>query len=542
LSLAAAQATAAFSSQSLREAVPASQTTGMPGSGEAEAVIKTLATALNRADVEGATALFDDKAVVTLPDGRTYTGKDQIQALWQMSTEQPATFEVGDFLTSGVRVRFVASVKSGNTQAKRQIEAIVESGTIRAYTVNNGSGKPEASIAGEQYTRMRMGVVQSVRREQAYRYGSQTSEAMTVRKGVRATIGTTSNDSSGEIVPAAKYPTPPVPAQIITIKLDDGNVITVTQAEVLKSGDRVSVVSTAGQIHLLPIEPAEGSQIETKRRLSTAAPIAMLGQGQASGQKPQPDQAPAGVFYASWNQYQGFPTVLMPASQGICFLQGVTGNFRGAGESVWIRNNGTNWELNGTSQQQYVSAHAICVPFSSIQGADRGFNYMIGTAYAPVYYGGCSWWESCHGNSVQLDLWGLDSFCYLTGMGGAFNGGGEVVSVNAWAPDHWYMLVATQVEGATNTGEAGCLAPIGHPRPRETNVVNRYIWTQGQPFLQLPNADQAFCAFDWITGHFAGWGETVEIYHNPDNTQWLGGSSYQQDVSAQVSCMYYDQR
>ena len=199
--------------------------------------------------------------------------------------------------------------------------------------------------------------------------------------------------------------------------------------------------------------------------------------------------------------------MLLPASQGICFLQGVTGNFRGGGEGVWVRNNGTHWVLDGISQQQNVSARAMCVPFAAIQGADQGFNYLIGTAYVSVYYGGCSWWESCSSSSQGISVWGGDGFCYLTGMGGALNGGGEAVTVSAWGPGNsWYLGAFTQAEGSSIKAEAGCIAAIGHARLRTTNVVFQYQWSQGEPFQQLPNADEAFCALDWISGHFAGWG------------------------------------
>jgi hypothetical protein len=110
----------------------------------------------------------------------------------------------------------------------------------------------------------------------------------------------------------------------------------------------------------------------------------------------------------------------------------------------------------------------------------------------------------------------------------------------------WYLGAATQAEGASIKAEAGCITAIGHARLRTTNVVFGYRWSQGEPFQQLPNADEAFCALNFITGHFAGWGETVEIFHNPDNTQWLGGSSYQQGVGGYVSCCtttnVYDQQ
>lgn len=495
-------------------------------------IIDRLAEALNRGDVEAATALFDASAVVTLPGGRTVSGIDQIRDLWQNSAEQfPSRVEFGDLHATGEQLRFTSTSVAKDVRTRTHIVATIRDGKIHAYSVaaEPGAAPPSTAAPGTPL----MGTVLSVHRK----FSPAPTMTQAASPGLTAATGNGKQAPAAGKVPLPAGPDAPVPQFILTIKLQDGSVISVTQEEAHQPGAQVRVVSVADKRRALAAQASEpvASPFDPARNR-------LRPQADAGGNPLNALFAPPGVFYASWNQYQGFPTRLMPASDGICFLQGVTGNFRGGGEGVWVRNNGGFWELNGMSQQQNVAARAMCVPFSAIQGANQGFSYLIGTASAWTYYGGCSWWESCHGASAFQNLFGLDGFCYLTGMGGAFNGSGEIVSANAWAPDHWYILVNTQVVGASIIGEAGCIAAIGHSRLRTTNVAYRYAWSQGQPPVQLPNADQAFCALDWITGHFAGWGEHIDISHEPDNTQWLAGASGQQGVMAYASCMYYDQR
>jgi hypothetical protein len=347
-------------------------------------------------------------------------------------------------------------------------------------------------------------------------------------------------------------PEPPLPEaykQQITVKLDDGDIIELTQQEVFEPGDLVRVFFIAGEARVISNVASEvrrsthdSDAIRLTDTLNLISPWIRV---KDFGANPTAvPNVPAGVRYYAWNQYQGFPTVMMPVSEGICFLQGVTGKFRGGGENVWVRNNGSNWELNGTSLQQDVSARAMCVPFSAIQGADQGFSYLKGTASAWVTNRPeCSWWESCNPHAGQAQaLFGRDGFCYLTGMGGRFDGGGESVQVHALNPARWELFASTMAWSGYIRGEAGCIALHGHSSLRTTNIVRRYGWLQGEPFRQLPNADEAFCVLSLIQGRFAGWGETVEIYHNPDLTQWLGGSSYQAGIMGEASCLYYNQR
>jgi hypothetical protein len=364
--------------------------------------------------------------------------------------------------------------------------------------------------------------------------------------------GTKYNRTGRNTRPPAKAETEPAAPKVAmdtVVKLDDGETLKVTVNEQIAPGSRVNVVSEDGRVQMVPQPSNRTFTVADELEWINKKINSVLGpQNNPPTPTPTPSGPPQGVAYYTWDQYQGFPTVMMGSGDGICLLQGVTGNFRGGGEAVWIRNNGTNWELNGTSQQSAVSARAMCVPFSAIQGADQGINYLIGTASAWATYNGCAWYETCHGNGEFLDLWGQDSFCYLTGMSGEFNGGGEIISINPWAADHWYMMVFLQAEGGYIRGEAGCLSLVGHSLLRVTAGATpgypseRYEWNQGDSWMQLPNEDRAFCGLDWITGHFQGGGENVDIYHNPDNTQWLGGNSQQAGVGVQASCMYYDQR
>jgi len=66
-----------------------------------------------------------------------------------------------------------------------------------------------------------------------------------------------------------------------------------------------------------------------------------------------------------------------------------------------------------------------------------------------------------------------------------------------------------------------------------------YRWQQGQPPVQLPNSDQAFCVLNYISGRFEGSGENVAIFAGADNSQWLGGQSRQNGVGAWATCLYY---
>lgn len=63
-----------------------------------------------------------------------------------------------------------------------------------------------------------------------------------------------------------------------------------------------------------------------------------------------------------WDQYQQEPTTrLIPVDQGVCFLAGVSGKFRGYGEHVEVVEMADGyWHLTGASQQSEVQGWAEC--------------------------------------------------------------------------------------------------------------------------------------------------------------------------------------
>lgn len=63
-----------------------------------------------------------------------------------------------------------------------------------------------------------------------------------------------------------------------------------------------------------------------------------------------------------------------------------------------------------------------------------------------------------------------------------------------------------------------------------------YGWIQGEPSRLLGRVRDINCYLTWITGHFAGRGEKVEITRD-SNWWWLGGTSQQNDVRALAHCV-----
>jgi hypothetical protein len=75
--------------------------------------------------------------------------------------------------------------------------------------------------------------------------------------------------------------------------------------------------------------------------------------------------APGGGTSFAWTQGQP-DTWMMPVSQGVCMLTGISGRFAGGGESVEIVREDGYYKLRGRSMQQGVGARAQCVPYEQL--------------------------------------------------------------------------------------------------------------------------------------------------------------------------------
>ena len=239
-------------------------------------------------------------------------------------------------------------------------------------------------------------------------------------------------------------------------------------------------------------------------------------------------------FY-TWNQYQGSPTRMLGVRESFCALQSITGNLRGQGERVWIRSVDERWELNGQSGQEGLFARAICVPFHRI----RHLRYWDGTWEVKAYHEGCGILMACSGSGLDARVIGTPtSFCYITGMGGEFNGDGELVRVMQEGEQRdWELYTEVHADDhAWTFGEAGCITPKGHAQP--TDGMHPYTWNQGELPTRLIPADLGMCVLNAVHGEFLGHGEEVSIYES-DGWWVLGGRSQQEGVGGAATCLMW---
>lgn len=242
-----------------------------------------------------------------------------------------------------------------------------------------------------------------------------------------------------------------------------------------------------------------------------------------------------GIEYM-WVQSQRGPTPMLAVDEGLCALQSVGGNFRGLGEAVWIRNNHGVWELNGTSQQQGVFARALCVPYSALQ---LPLSYWEKPWKVRAEHHACPFLTACAWDGGEgVHIGELNSFCYLTGMSGTFDGGGESVSVTY--KDVWpspYLGVGTWVDEGLIQGEANCIKPA---TMATTDLYTPYSWEQGQSWVRMIRGTDGFCVLNQVSGKFMGSREFVRVDYHPNDGFWyLDGESMQEGVKGKATCLYY---
>jgi hypothetical protein len=113
------------------------------------------------------------------------------------------------------------------------------------------------------------------------------------------------------------------------------------------------------------------------------------------------------------------PRRLMHSSQGFCFLRYVRGGFRGAGEHAWLSLDGDGyWYIQGTN-----AGHAVSVACMQIPGFKAEYKlHKWSKGQPPV-------------RLIHKD----DGFACLSGIGGAFHGGGESARVQLCDDGYWYL-------------------------------------------------------------------------------------------------------
>lgn len=228
---------------------------------------------------------------------------------------------------------------------------------------------------------------------------------------------------------------------------------------------------------------------------------------------------PEAVVVATYTWYPGGGSVDMgPVNDRVCFLRGFQGRLESmlnSGEGAVRIYNG-RWQLSG-SIFDTTRVDAVCVPLD--------------------WYGQSLWY------SIEYYVDGFDKtladlgptagkVCFLTAVGGKFEGGGEVVQVYQ-SNGRWYLSAqSNQNHNASQNNLIGRARCVNN----SAWISGPYNWQQGQPPVTMASVSDWICGLTRIAGKFEGGGENVEVWAT--GGAWtLGGNSQQAGVAASGYCL-----
>lgn len=263
------------------------------------------------------------------------------------------------------------------------------------------------------------------------------------------------------------------------------------------------------------------------------------------------------------------PILMQPAETHICLLTGISGNFAGGGERVYVdidpgAGGGPRWVLGGSSGVgPVVRGTATCV------AKNRFVNQLLSTRLG-AYQLDLQRQGSCGPHNSNHHLNSTTSAFFITDMGGLFRGGGEAIGVGAQGPNASTVISAcsgyvagaltrvfataqsiSQATGQVSTVSANQPVMYATQTGRTSNIANA-TFTHNQPnasgSLRLVPRDEALCGLVSIGGKFQGLGESVDIasqrYPNGRDYWTLRVSNLAQNgyIAAAVRCFARDQR
>jgi hypothetical protein len=221
-----------------------------------------------------------------------------------------------------------------------------------------------------------------------------------------------------------------------------------------------------------------------------------------------------------WHHYEGRDSVSLGVrrSEGFCYLTMVSGKFEGAGEEVRIFIEDGAWRLGGKSRQKDLDAGARCVKWDPERPlpVTKEFGWRQGR------------------RSTRVGLEEGEGFCYLTRLGGDFEGAGERVEVQRNA-GYWELGGRSRQDGI-----AAGMRCVQWPRTARSSWYEHY-WAQRRADpVSLPVREaEGFCYLSMVQGKFEGGGEEVLVYASRGRWQ-LGGQSRQEGVAAAARCVEFD--
>ncbi|MFO0795765.1 MAG: hypothetical protein U0586_17070 [Candidatus Brocadiaceae bacterium] len=125
-----------------------------------------------------------------------------------------------------------------------------------------------------------------------------------------------------------------------------------------------------------------------------------------------------------------------------------------------------------------------------------------------------------------------NSVCFLTAMGGKFEGSGEVIRIAEYS-NEWNLEGGASKQKDV-AASARCIVGL-YSAPLEVSGVFNWHQANNAPTRMMPIADN-ICFLTEISGRFHGAGEAVQIVWD-DGYWWLTGRSRQKDVRANAICI-----
>jgi hypothetical protein len=322
--------------------------------------------------------------------------------------------------------------------------------------------------------------------------------SLAMARNTAAEDGTTALSKATPLPSTSNSDSQPTPSLLSATSLFPNSISLGQESGTLGSaeGSQNHAASTSPtQLLTTTVSPTDVPAIEP----TFGASAAMQGEVQITTQESDAAlQAVLGVQTYFWHQTFGTPIRMIRSNDGICYLTLVRGRFQGAGEKVTIANRDGYWWLEGESKQEGVAAEATCVPFFTIKRS-HALRYTIRPAIVWLRAGECPPLIACgYLTEYGVTIAPISDYCYLTGMGGHFRGGGEWVSI-LHTTRGWYLMVKTGVEGGYIRAEAGCISLVGNPNQR---VSGPRTWARGASPVSLAGTDAAFCSLSRVQGSY----------------------------------------
>ncbi len=218
-----------------------------------------------------------------------------------------------------------------------------------------------------------------------------------------------------------------------------------------------------------------------------------------------PDQIVSTMEISEEKWAGGAPLVkLISNSEGFAFLKSVAGKFAGAGEKVAAALNRDGfWYLVGHTQQPLAAGATI-----------------VRTKLRDKFKKGVTFYDWSSGSPPVKMIHRSEGFCFLSSIGGGFNGGGEEVRVHIGEDGYWYLSGRS---GTPINARAAAIRTNEHGGFRAE--IQEHTW-HGTA-VKMIHKDEGFCFLSGVTGGFEGFGESVWLKVGEDGYWYLSLHAHQ---------------